>query len=179
MTQSMLEIFRKNGNVRAIGLTVLAVALILLYTTVGVGNTGIFHVVLALVLTALWVGLILGMSRAVDWSRERLGGHGWKLIWLVANILAILLFAVAYWTVPSMKDTPLDHATGQQGQPVFNSFYDAIYFSATVQFTVGFGDMSPKCNLAKRVAVIQYFTSFYINVLEVVNPTHYGAYTKK
>ena len=51
-------------------------------------------------------------------------------------------------------------------------FGDAAYFALTTQLTVGYGDKTPTSPLAKAVVCLHMVLSFYVNILEMLYPTH-------
>lgn len=86
---------------------------------------------------------------------------------IIANLVLIIIFAIIYYSIykiqaeinkekvlytPYSKDT-LD-------------FFDALYFSFVVHFTLGFGDVFPVSTSA-RIAVIIHTTLFwFINLID-------------
>jgi len=77
------------------------------------------------------------------------GGHSSPLfILIVSHIGIVVLFAVLYYMI-GQKTSSFNGVS----HPM--TFSDAIYFSMTTQSTAGYGDISPKTNTAKFVAMLQ------------------------
>ena len=80
---------------------------------------------------------------------------------LVLNLIAIFLFAFVYLILAKISDS---HFTGLDKNA---SFIDAVYFSFTVQSTVGFGDISPKSKTARTFVMMQQ-TLLIVGVVDLI-----------
>lgn len=81
---------------------------------------------------------------------------------LSLNFVAILLFTLMYFTISK--------AGGEQfnGLDKESSFLDHLYFTFTVQSTVGFGDIYPISPMAKMVVMVQQ-SVLILGVLELLS----------
>lgn len=73
----------------------------------------------------------------------------------IHNIVCILLFAIAYYFLARLYGSEEDKQN-------FNSYEDAVYYTTITHFTIGFGDISPKSQVIRRLTMLQVFTSFYV-----------------
>lgn len=114
------------------------------------------------------VALMLLMKAASDYlsNNDQLREY-WKVSWMLFNLMFILMFAGFYM---SDDDSTMEGVFEGGSSP----FWNALYFSATTHFTVGYGDLLPKSSFSRRLAVVQHMVSFYINVIEIVDPYTYG-----
>ena len=75
------------------------------------------------------------------------------------QLFLILFFAILYYLVAN-------HTTKKKGihfidnVPPFN-FIDALYLSLVTHSTVGYGDISPKSNIARVIAGLQMLTIIF------------------
>ena len=85
--------------------------------------------------------------------------HG--LIILIASIIYYF-----YWAV--IKNKSEEEFNGMDSD---SDYFDFLYFTVTVQSTVGFGDISPKSTIAKFLVMCQKMTVLYTlsDILNVVN----------
>tara|TARA_A100001015_G_C14913680_1_gene681486 strand:+ start:967 stop:1224 length:258 start_codon:yes stop_codon:yes gene_type:complete len=65
------------------------------------------------------------------------------------HIVIFLIFSVLYHTLKQEED-----------KESLKSFEDALYFSVVTHFTVGFGDISPKSSLLRRLSMLQILLAF-------------------
>ena len=83
---------------------------------------------------------------------------------IIANFSLIIIFAVIYYIIYLVQG----ETEGEDGEKVFYSpystdkitFFDALYFSFVVHFTLGFGDIFPS-SIVARIAVILHTTLFW------------------
>lgn len=87
-----------------------------------------------------------------------------KLFYLLINIVSIIIFAFIYWYFgdkehfifkPESNDSNLD-------------FIGALYYSATSQCTVGFGDIVPKSKLTRLITITQIFITLTYLLLAAI-----------
>jgi uncharacterized membrane protein len=52
-------------------------------------------------------------------------------------------------------------------------FFDYVYFSATVQATIGFGDITPRTRMAKFLVMIQQLVVVFITASFIFNAYEY------
>jgi len=130
------------ASLRAIGTIALVVAIYFLVPmdrSLGPGT--VIGVVLGLLALFAAVGWEIGKITQSDYPTVR----GVEALALIVPLF-ILLFATAYFL--------MDHADGATfGSPVTR--VDAMYFSATVFTTVGFGDIVAKTEAARVLVTVQ------------------------
>ena len=73
---------------------------------------------------------------------------------LSAYLLAGLFFAVLYWAIEAAWPGSFGMAGADSGQPVFR-LSTAIYYSFVTLATVGYGDVVPRTEVARGVAVFE------------------------
>lgn len=78
------------------------------------------------------------------------------------NLVAIALFAVLYYLLARTGGADFT------GLSTESSPLDAMYFSTTVQSSVGFGDIAPKSKRAKFLVMLQQF-ALIIGVAELLS----------
>ena len=66
------------------------------------------------------------------------------------NFYSIIVFTLIYFTL-----TRSDGDTHFEGLNASSSIIDVLYFSTSVQSTVGFGDVFPKTKVAKIIVTLQ------------------------
>jgi hypothetical protein len=67
------------------------------------------------------------------------------------NLVAIIVFAILYFLLARMG------AADFTGLSKTSTPLDALYFSSTIQSSVGFGDISPMSGRAKLLVMLQQF----------------------
>lgn len=67
------------------------------------------------------------------------------------NLVAIIVFAILYFLLARMGGADFT------GLSKTSTPLDALYFSSTVQSSVGFGDISPTSGRAKMLVMLQQF----------------------
>jgi hypothetical protein len=65
------------------------------------------------------------------------------------HIVIFLVFAVLYHIFKQAED-----------KESLQTFDDSLYFSIVTHFTVGFGDISPKSKLLRRLSMLQILLAF-------------------
>jgi len=65
--------------------------------------------------------------------------------------MIFLLFAILYHNFKQEED-----------KDSLKNFEDALYFSVVNHFTVGFGDITPKSKLLRRLCMIQILIAFIL-----------------
>ena len=73
----------------------------------------------------------------------------------IHNVVCILLFASAYYFLARWYGS-------EEDKRKFNSYENAVYYTTITHFTIGFGDISPKSQVIRRLTMLQVFTSFYV-----------------
>jgi hypothetical protein len=68
---------------------------------------------------------------------------------LTLNLVTILIFAMTYYILAVSGG---DHFNGIDSKA---SLMDVLYFSSTIQSTVGFGDIYPKSSTARSLVMLQ------------------------
>ncbi|MEM6458330.1 MAG: potassium channel family protein, partial [Planctomycetota bacterium] len=109
-------------------------------------------VILVAVIAVVASVVLHGLCMRVIYERyAHTGGRPWLklssivLVLLLAHLVQIALFAVAYlW---------LDRGAGDLVGDYGGGFGDAVYFSAAVYTTVGFGDITPVGHLRLLVGI--------------------------
>lgn len=66
-------------------------------------------------------------------------------------IRTIVLFTIIYTILYYFGNNPME----------FESNIDPLYFAVTLTSSVGFGDYTPKTNLAKAIVIIHMLTLFF------------------
>ena len=87
---------------------------------------------------------------------------------IYANFLLILIFSVVYYLIYILQSGK--NTDGQFYSPYSNdtlNYFDALYFSFVVHFTLGFGDIFPVSTIS-RIAVIIHTTLFWF--INLINP---------
>lgn len=75
---------------------------------------------------------------------------------LSANIGIVLIFTIIYMIyLKEVSNNPNEEFNSLNSD---SSFIDILYFTFTVQSTVGFGDISPKSQVAKVLVMLQQLT---------------------
>ena len=90
-----------------------------------------------------------------------------RLSKLLMFISSILVFALIYhnWCDASDFYSNIKETHRGRGLQPMVKFFDAVYFSTVVQSTIGYGDISPKNNMAKLFVLCQVMISFVILLL--------------
>jgi len=70
---------------------------------------------------------------------------------VLLNLVAIIVFAILYFLLARMGGADFT------GLSKTSTPLDALYFSSTVQSSVGFGDISPTSGRAKMLVMLQQF----------------------
>jgi hypothetical protein len=65
------------------------------------------------------------------------------------HITLILIFSFLYYKFQAKEDNKR-----------FKDWEEAVYFAVVTHFTVGFGDISPKSKLLRRLCMLQIFIAF-------------------
>jgi hypothetical protein len=78
------------------------------------------------------------------------------------NLVAIIVFAILYFLLARMG------AADFAGLSKTSTPLDALYFSTTVQSSVGFGDISPTSGRAKMLVMLQQFL-LIIGVVDLIS----------
>ena len=65
------------------------------------------------------------------------------------HIVIFLIFAILYYILKQPED-----------EESLQTIEDALYFSIVTHFTVGFGDISPKSKVLRRLSMIQILLAF-------------------
>jgi hypothetical protein len=81
---------------------------------------------------------------------------------LSINFIAILFFTLMYFT---LSKTGEDHFSGLDKE---SSLLDHLYFTSTIQSTVGFGDIYPKSAMAKIMVIAQQ-SIIILGILELIS----------
>ena len=74
---------------------------------------------------------------------------------LIYNIIATFIFSIIYYIIGRIDKDAFS-------QELFYS--EALYFASTTNFTLGFGDVLPKSNLARFVVVIHSILFYVITI---------------
>jgi len=84
---------------------------------------------------------------------------------IIINIVLVFFFATLYYGVSREDD---EHFNGLDRD---STFVDALYFSTTIQSTVGFGDIHPLSTTGKSIVMLHQAVLFLqmVNVLMSAN----------
>ena len=80
---------------------------------------------------------------------------------LLLFCLSIIIYSFVYYKFFTKDDFIYDTHL-KKPQKAYNKYFEMLYFSVINQSTVGFGDISPKSQMAKVVVMIQILTSFVL-----------------
>lgn len=69
------------------------------------------------------------------------------------HIIVFVTFAILYHILKQEED-----------KKTITSFEDALYFSIVTHFTVGFGDITPKSKILRRLSMCQILAAFFFFV---------------
>lgn len=76
----------------------------------------------------------------------------------IVNMLIIVLFSIIYHIVYIMNP--------ERAYSIKNlSYSDMLYYSCTVHFTLGFGDIFPVSRLARGFTIIQSILFWFVNLI--------------
>ena len=74
--------------------------------------------------------------------------------YLLIHLLIIIIFSIIYY---------ITNKFDSEDEPLFNGYFDCIYFTIVTHFTVGYGDISPKTKLHRTITMIQIITAFLVS----------------
>ena len=74
---------------------------------------------------------------------------------LIYNIIATIIFSVIYYIIGLIDKNAFSEKL---------TYTQALYFASTTNFTLGFGDVLPKSNLARLVVVIHSILFYVITI---------------
>lgn len=75
---------------------------------------------------------------------------------LIANLFIWFFFAILYFFFMEIKDKNKTRKI---------NFKEALYFSATSHYTIGFGDYTPVNDLGRALLVLHIFSSWFISLI--------------
>ena len=86
--------------------------------------------------------------------------------YLKINLLIMLLFASSYYIIMILKpDMFIKSEPPQEANNVINfSFMDAIFFSLSIQSTLGFSDIIPHSSQLKILCALQIVLVMVVNI---------------
>tara|TARA_B100000902_G_C26523732_1_gene534521 strand:+ start:188 stop:478 length:291 start_codon:yes stop_codon:yes gene_type:complete len=77
---------------------------------------------------------------------------------LTTNLGIVVLFSIIYMVYIKFGISSNEEFNGLNSE---STLIDFLYFSLTVQSTVGFGDITPKTKIARLLVMCQQFTLLY------------------